>query len=141
MKKIHKKIGAVALAGMVIAGGVAASGGSSHAVSFLNKKPEISVVNVGLEGLSKYALDSYNFIEEYVSDAGWKIIALSESRSVMNKHISKLRLPYKAKKRLLKLPRGYYSGEDVKSMLEQKAKEGLKRHRFELGNLQILVAR
>ena len=34
MKKIHKKIGAMALAGMVVAGGVAASGGKSHAASY-----------------------------------------------------------------------------------------------------------
>ena len=140
MKKLHKKVGAMALASMVVAGGVAASGVQSHAVSFLAQKPEVSVKKEGLNALSPYARVQYNFIEDYIKDGGGKIVKVSQSQEVMDKHISDSeRFRKSVKKELLKLPNGWHSGEDVKNIIKQKKSQGLRFYRFRFSVLDILV--
>lgn len=96
MKKIHKKIGAMALAGMVVAGGVAASGVSSHAASY--SKGSIN----NLDRLEKRAYDE---VEELLHKLGGNnnkkvgIVAVSSSEHAMFGYI-KEKFP-KIKDRLL----------------------------------------
>lgn len=88
MKKIHKKIGAMALAGMVVAGGVAASGGSSHAVSFNPKLPLVVVSKGSMDDLSDYDKCSIKEVQKICKELGISIRAVSNKSSVMDKFIS-----------------------------------------------------
>lgn len=96
MKKLHKKIGAVALASMIVAGGFGASKIDSHAWSLWGSRKSSVVIdhrnNWDLKSFSKIAKDDYDWLINYYlkverPNSGINIIAVSEDESSMNKYI------------------------------------------------------
>lgn len=89
MKKLYKKIGAVALASMIIAGGVGASRIDSHALWGSKSSVVIDQSNWNLNSLSHNAKVDADYLEDYLKHEAndIMIIVASDNKDAMNKYI------------------------------------------------------
>lgn len=131
MKKIHKKIGAMALAGMVVAGGIAASGGSSHAASLISRVPQAPVSKVGLDSLSVADQCSVREAQEIVKKVSPNgiVVAVSKSSGLMDNFIKRdpfFKKPHVRKRLLKDYPVHLKNANVLEKELRDKKKDGKK---------------
>lgn len=91
MKKLHKKIGAVALASMIVAGGVGASKIDSHALWWRRPSVVIEASNWDLSKLSKNARIDADYLKDYLHHEApnIKLLAASDNKQDLDEYISK----------------------------------------------------
>jgi len=77
MKSLHKKISAVVLAGLVSSGVFLSSGVSAHAAS---NKESIAILGKGV-------LYSYEDVMYYLKESGIKVLAVSNSKEMLDDYI------------------------------------------------------
>lgn len=115
MKKIHKKIGAVALASMIVAGGFAASKVESHA---WGKSPSvvISGYNLDLNKLPHNARVDADYLIDFLKfeAKNIKVIAASNDKNALDNYI-KIKYDDDSEliDRLLKVPADCFYGKQV----------------------------
>lgn len=140
MKKLHKKIGAVALAGMIIAGGVGASKIDSHA-AYSNRSAVVDSIQ-DLSKLSKGALIDLDYIySEFLKGSEFEIIAVSDNRSLMNGYINKkFSKEPDLIQRLSRVPMYAFYGRDFMDILHLNKKKGHKISHIKFGDAYLLVS-
>ena len=133
MKKIHKKVGAMALAAMVVSGGIAVSGVQSHAVSF----------NVGLSQEQRDNQRNAKLVKDICDKLEIEIIVSSRDSRKIDKVVNMMfrsKKYEKVRKRLLDIEKSFESEDDADFIgyISRKRYGRVKFHRIKFGGVEYL---
>ena len=146
MKKLHKKIGAIAVASMVVAGGVAASGVESHAWWGRRAPVVIDHNSWDLKKLSKGARIDVDYLEDYIKHNKGKrnieIVAASDNLYDLNEYIKRKfdEKPDLVKRLLLEGGSSRFYGREVMDILNIKQREGHNIVKVKFGQAYLLIS-
>ena len=109
MKNLHKRVGAMALASMVVAGGVALSGGKASAsgLSFFGNLYEHEIYKGSLKDLDPAAKADYEYIDYFLKEEGYRVMAVSDNDRAMNQYVKEKFINRGLKNRLSEVPMGF----------------------------------
>ena len=143
MKKLHKKIGAMALASMIVLGGVGASKIDSHALWWRRPSVVIDHNNWDLKKLSKDAFIDFDYLDsEFLKIHDVRVVAISENKDDMDNYIkSKYAKNPELKNRLLRpAPYSFY-GLQFMDMFNGEVKRGNNIVKMKFGSVYLIVSK
>lgn len=140
MKKLYKKISAVALASMIVAGGFGASRIDSHALWGSKSSVVIDQSDWDLNKLSHNAKVDVDYLEDYLKhEAGdIKIYVASDSKKDMNDYIKK---NYPDQPELLREAVECFYGRDAVDIYRARASRGQDMVKIKFGDAFVLLSK